>query len=177
MYRRKPIDTAATQWHPGVEIPGLSEVVTQVHYSDDRTLYYVTRAGCRPNHWLTVAVEDGPATEEERDSKGFFVPGTVQFTTKDGRTYRRRVYWFNCFKVRSGPGVEPLAEDSDLFLDYASLENWPKDAVPEALVFPDNGKTPIRVRDGDWVVSEGGRVSVYPPEQFAALYEPTAAAA
>ena len=149
--RRKPEVVDAVQWQPGVTLPGLVERKTEIHYSDGGGLYYISRPGCRCDHWMSVETFAGePSEADKQQAGGFFGPMIAQFTLKDGRRYWRKVYAFTTTKVRSG-NVAPIGEDGDLFLDFASLERWSTPAAPTAVL--GKGTTDAaNVNAGDWVV-------------------------
>ena len=95
---------------------------TQIFYSEDGKLYYVTHALHRPQEWLSVEEMELPIDEK---FKGGTFCGAVEITKRDGRTYWRKAYPFSFYEIRGGKR-EPLDEDSDLFKDYASASRWPE---------------------------------------------------
>ncbi len=148
--RRKPEVVEAVRWEPGVAIAELTELQTEIHYSETGTLYYVSRPGCRANRWLSVETIDEPTDADRREAVGAFGPSLVQFATEDGRTYWRKVYAFNVTKVRAGASA-PVDPTGDLFLDFASAERWSKVPTPTAVLHRGTSDAQV-VNRGDWVV-------------------------
>ena len=150
--RRKPETVEAVQWQSGVVAADLTESVTEVHYSEDGTWYYISRPGCRASHWLSTGTHDGePTAEDKQKAAGYFALSLAQFKLKDGRTYWRRVLSFGTFKVRTGR-VGPIGEATDLFLDYASVERWPEKPTPTAVIGRGTTNSQM-VHAGDWIVT------------------------
>ena len=173
-YRKKPVVVEATQWFPGVAVPGVTEKGTEIHYSDDGRLYYVTRGNDRPTHWLSTEAIDGPVPDDKRQEGNFFSPQWAQFSLGDGRTYHRKALPFSNWKVQDRSGkVEPLSENTDLFKDYASLMEWPAQRTPLAHVTTIH-KERATITSGDWIIAEPDSEHFYPckPDIFAATYEP-----
>jgi len=50
-YRSKLIEIQATQWFPGIKIEGVTTDDGTVHYSRDKTYYYITKGDLRPTKW------------------------------------------------------------------------------------------------------------------------------
>jgi hypothetical protein len=95
----------------------------KIHYSLNRSYYYISTGHSRfwPRDWLSVEATPGEVPAELR--KGGFLEGYVQLTLKDGTTYYRKVLPFAFYKVKSGD-VEDISVDNDLFIDYACTEKW-----------------------------------------------------
>lgn len=154
-YQLIPHPVDAIRWVPGVTIPNVEEVPTQIVYSRDRLLYYVAAPGLRSAYWLGTEKTPGPLTPEQQKASGLFDPGWLEITKSPDEVYRRAVYPFGVFAVRSGEreAVRECA-DPDLWQDYASLMKWPE-AVPSntgLLGLPDG--THERCLPGDWIVTD-----------------------
>lgn len=100
---------------------------TEIIYSRDGKLYYVRHDLHRPTEWLSVEELALPIPDEFK--KGTFC-GAYEITKKDGRSYWRKAYPFSFYEIKSGE-CAPLAEDTDLFKDYASCSRWPAPHTPD----------------------------------------------
>jgi len=171
-FRKKPIEVEAEQWFPGKEVPGVTLKPTEIHYSSNRTLYYVTRSGDRPDCWLSVATKPGEVSPEDAAKAGMFRQ-IGQFKTDDGRVYSRDRYPFTFNKVSGKEIVEPISEDTDLFLDYASTCEFLREPKPTAYVTTIQGQR-VEIGPGEWVITESDGVHHYPckPDEFERIYEP-----
>ena len=168
--RRKPEIVEAVRWTPGVEVPDLTELQAEIHHSDDGTLYYVSRPGCRAHNWMSVATVIEPNEADKTAAGGFFGPALAQFKTDDGRTYWRRVFPFVTFKVKSG-AVAPADQTGDLFLDFAAMERWPEEATATAVLFRGTSDAQV-VNCGDWIVTHPcGKRVVMREAQFEAEFD------
>lgn len=170
-FRKRPIEVDAEQWFPGKAVPGVQLVGTKIHYSVDRSLYYVTRSGCQPDCWLTVVPDPGEVSAEDAAKASMFRQ-IGQFRTPEDGVYSRMKYPFAFNEVKSGP-VEDLSEDATLFLDYAATCEWLKNPGPTAFVTTIQGRN-VEISPGEWVIAEPDGVHFYPckADVFEATYEP-----
>ena len=162
--RRKPEIVEAVQWQPGVHIEGLTELATELRYSENQRLYYVSRPGCRSYCWLSVEATDGaPPDDAVRSAGGLFGSTIAQFTRPDGRKHWRKAYSFAVHSVRRGPVVRldesALADGepvSEMFRDYGSIERWPENYTQIAL-FGYGTADSQQVLAGNWIVTDAAR--------------------
>jgi hypothetical protein len=177
--RRKPETVQAVQWRPGVRVEGLTEIGTEIRYSENQKLYYVSRPGDRSYYWLSVEAKDGAPSEDDiRSTAGLFGPTIAQFTRPDGRKHWRKSFSFATHSVRRGPVVsldentlvdgEPLSE---MFRDYGSLARWPETSTRIAL-FGYGTAESQRVTVGDWIVTDASeRRTVMSDAEFRAAFD------
>lgn len=167
----KPIVLDAVQWHPGVAIEGVAEDAATVHYSEWGDLYYISRPHSKANHWLSTFPFAEPTEADRQAANGFFGPSLAQFTPPGRPSYWRKVYAFITTKVKVGR-TEPADETSDLFLDYASLEKWPKAVPPRATLITGVSGSRFTLAAGDWVVTYPcGKRAVMTDERLRADYD------
>ena len=151
----RPVD--AIRWMPGVAVANVQEVAAEIVYSLDGRLYYVSAPGLRAFYWLGVEKVPGPLTDAQRASvTPLFEPGWLEITKSPEEVYRREVYPFAIFSVRSSDERELVRDcaDPNLWQDYASTMRWPS-AVPGTtglLTRPDGHH--VRCLPGDWIVTD-----------------------
>jgi hypothetical protein len=106
-----------------------------IHYSLDRSLYYVTRTDFNPYRgdrggfdqtmWLSVGTISGPSPKREPTNvPNIFEPFDLEITKSTGEVYYRKAWDFRFFKVKSGETAR-LSRDTDLYKDYAAAHRWP----------------------------------------------------
>lgn len=95
---------------------------TEITYSRDGKLYYVSHPIHRSTHWLSVEEHEMPVPSG-RENETF--RGGVTITKDDGREYWRDAYPFAFYNIKAGDTM-PLDENTDLFKDYAATEHWPE---------------------------------------------------
>lgn len=152
-----------------------------IHYSADKSLYYITRGADRPAYWVSVNPMP-PGSFEGCD--GFLSGTVVQFRNTDGSAYLRKALSFATHEPRSGP-VEDISEDSPLVKDYILLmrasaanspfvwaEEWADVPLKYVLICGDNRKA-ITVAPGEWIVedAEHGFVAM-PDDKFSEMFVP-----
>lgn len=95
-----------------------------IHYSDDRTLYYITTDDLvnRPKIWLSTATVSGPVAE----APVMAFKGLIEFTVPStGAVYSRTSLPFNFWKVNTALRLaEPIALEDDRYIDYFVASEW-----------------------------------------------------
>lgn len=109
-----------------------------LHFSDDRTQYYVTTSNPmhRPTFWLTVATEPGAVPDAKRAADNAFGPAYLEIRHNDGRVWYRERRDFMFWKVRASQDIEeklptpvralsgPGDTKHELFADYFVAAAW-----------------------------------------------------
>ncbi len=167
-YRRKTYEIEATQWQPGLQLPGIDLLPSQIQYNEAGDLYTIRRGCDQSKYWFGVEKLPGPVPEELKHGK-LFDPAWLQVDTPQGDTYHRKMLNFTLWKVAKGK-CEPIGEDSELFKDYAAYHEWPETA--QSCILKAGSQTMI-VSAGDWIVRTDGDVAVVRNSQFLREYEPT----
>lgn len=151
-FKKRPTIVTAERWEPGKTIPGVTLSEAMIHWSLDKTLYYISKDGHKSDLWLGAEKKPGPCPQDKRDaaSANMFARGVADFKrTSTGEEYHREALQFTFWKVKSGER-EPIGVDNELFLDYASISGWGEDSVgPSKVARLGNGRL---VKAGEWVV-------------------------
>lgn len=168
-----PVIVDAVQWI-GQEIAGLDVRTARIQLSAAGDFFYCTKNDHRPAYWISTEKFPGPVTDERKAEAdgGIFAANWAQFAVRStGEVYHRKVLPFTFWKVKTGgQRQDPIGEDDERFLDNASLNNWPAEAVGDALTGYIDSK---KVSRGDWIVTyPDGLISVFPEARFAKTYEP-----
>lgn len=159
-FAKKIEPVKAQRWFPDLPVEGFGIRPTEIHFSDDKQLFYITRGDDRPTCWMQTAKKPGPVATAEKlaSEKNFFSKQIAQFRTPKGEQYHRDVYPFNCWKVRTNPTVEPIGEDSELYQDYVSIhvqkdqDAWLPKAPRKYVLVNATTNQAIILAPGDWLI-------------------------